>query len=141
MKKKNQDMLKIADLIVKELKSAGFIIQRLDAVTTNSIYLKLDYGVCHSLRISDHPGKNHLHYRYNLMTTHFHTSVKRERTSKGDRNYYPMNHIKTMIDEIIQAREAKVAENGLRLYRSLMNMNRNQNLNNEQGFWQSCREV
>ena len=40
----------------------GFIVQRYDSVTTNSIYLKLDYGMCNSIRISDHKGKKHLSY-------------------------------------------------------------------------------
>ena len=46
----------------------GFIVQRYDSVTTNSIYLKLDYGMCNSIRISDHKGKKHLSYMYNLRS-------------------------------------------------------------------------
>ena len=47
----------LADYIAKRLISEGFTVQRYNAYTTNSIYLKLDYGVCNSIRISDHPGK------------------------------------------------------------------------------------
>ena len=48
----------LADYIANRLISEGFIVQRYNAYTTNSIYLKLDYGVCNSIRISDHPGKS-----------------------------------------------------------------------------------
>ena len=57
----------IANDIIKTLKSIGFVIQRYDAYSTNSIYLKLDYGVCNSIRISDHTGKKYLKYRYNVI--------------------------------------------------------------------------
>ena len=50
----------IADNLVHTLSQAGFTIQRYDASTTDSIYLKLDYGVGNSIRISNHNGKKHL---------------------------------------------------------------------------------
>ena len=56
----------IAEMLCRNLISEGFIIQRYDAYSSNSIYLKLDYGVCNSIRISDHPGKKYLKYRYNI---------------------------------------------------------------------------
>lgn len=54
----------IADSLIHTLSQAGFTIQRYDASTTDSIYLKLDYGVGNSIRIS---GKKHLNYRYNII--------------------------------------------------------------------------
>ena len=57
----------IADKLVSALGRKGFIIQRYDAFKTDSVYLKLDYGVCNSIRISDHPGKQNLQYRYNVI--------------------------------------------------------------------------
>ena len=41
----------LADSIANRLAREGFIVQRYDAKTTDSIYLKLDYGVCNSIRI------------------------------------------------------------------------------------------
>lgn len=38
------------------------LIHRYDAYSTNSVYLKFDYGVANSLRIADHAGKKHLAY-------------------------------------------------------------------------------
>ena len=57
----------IADSLIHTLSQAGFTIQRYDASTTDSIYLKLDYGVGNSIRISNHTGKKHLNYRYNII--------------------------------------------------------------------------
>lgn len=56
----------IAEYVQNKLLEQGFIIHRYDAYSTNSIYLKLDYGVAHSIRISDHQGYGHLSYRYNI---------------------------------------------------------------------------
>lgn len=56
----------IADYLSEELKNNGFTVHRYDAFSTKSIYLKLDYGVCNSIRISDHNGKKYLKYRYNI---------------------------------------------------------------------------
>lgn len=56
----------IADEIQERLLDLGFTVHRLDAFTTNSVYLKVDCGVCHSIRVSDHRGKKHLKYRYNI---------------------------------------------------------------------------
>lgn len=33
----------IAEILIKELKELGFVIHRNNAITTNSIYLKLDF--------------------------------------------------------------------------------------------------
>ena len=50
----------------EKLLDMNFTVHRLDAFTTNSVYLKVDCGVCHSIRVSDHRGKKHLKYRYNI---------------------------------------------------------------------------
>ena len=45
------------------------LIHRYDAYSTNSVYLKFDYGLGNSLRLSDHTGKAGLNYRFNIITT------------------------------------------------------------------------
>ncbi|WP_181879268.1 hypothetical protein [Levilactobacillus brevis] len=47
--------------------SQGIKVMRYDAYSTNSVYLKLDYGLLYTLRISDHPGKRYLAYRFNVI--------------------------------------------------------------------------
>ena len=56
----------IAKYISEELLKYGFVIHRYDSYSTCSIYLKLDYGACSSIRISDHNGYEHLSYKYNI---------------------------------------------------------------------------
>ena len=56
--KRNQEIV-VSNKLIKNLKEKGFQIQKYYARTTRSIYLKLDYGVCCGIRISDHNG-NHL---------------------------------------------------------------------------------
>lgn len=43
------------------------LIHRYDAYSTNSVYLKFDYGLGNSLRLSDHIGKAGLNYRFNKL--------------------------------------------------------------------------
>ena len=50
----------IANLLIQELLKLGFIVHRYNAVTTSSIYLKLDFGVCCGIRIADHSGKKNI---------------------------------------------------------------------------------
>ena len=45
----------------------GIYCARYNAVTTDSIYLKLDYGVCCEIRIDDHNWKKKYHYRFNVV--------------------------------------------------------------------------
>ena len=60
------DLKAIADEVQGKLLDLGFIVHRYDAYSTSSVYLKMDYGACHSIRIGDHRGKPHLKYRYNI---------------------------------------------------------------------------
>ena len=57
----------VANTLVNFLHSRGIKVMRYDAFSTNSIYLKLDYGLLYSVRLSDHPGKQYLAYRFNAV--------------------------------------------------------------------------
>ncbi|MCL2223599.1 MAG: hypothetical protein FWB96_01380 [Defluviitaleaceae bacterium] len=52
MPKKKKEIQQLADKLVLRLKAEGFTVQRYNAYTTESVYLKLDYGIAYSLRIS-----------------------------------------------------------------------------------------
>ena len=58
----NKELEQIAENVIQRLKGK-VIIHRYDSISTNSIYLKFDYGVACSLRISDHNGYKHLDYQ------------------------------------------------------------------------------
>lgn len=62
----NEKIHAIARQVTERMKEQGVIVHRYDAYSTNSVYLKFDYGAAYSLRISDHKGKKHLKYRFNI---------------------------------------------------------------------------
>ena len=112
----------IANYIITNLKSNGFTIHRYDAYSTNSVYLKLDYGVCNSIRISDHSGKKYLKYRYNLILN---GEIKQIQDTYP-RYYYNQNSINDMINKIILDRNQKVEKYGQVSYNNFMRTNNQQ---------------
>ena len=51
------DFKALADSLSERFLAEGFTVHRYDAYSTSSVYLKLDCGMCNSIRISDHRGK------------------------------------------------------------------------------------
>lgn len=121
----------IADTLCVELKRAGFIIQRYDAYSTESIYLKLDFGVCNSIRISNHQGKKYLKYRYNIGP---HIKEYREVRDKFPRYYYRADKIGNLLKKILKDRDFKRKRYGDYLYKKYMRKNQLENKENK-GFW------
>ena len=128
----------IAEDVVRRLDEAGFIILRYDAWTTNSIYLKLDYGQCHSIRISDHPGKQNLKYRYNLSINGL-TGCKIQ--DNCQRFYFTIDQLDDMIDMINFDKKHMVDKYGRRNYERYMYKNRNRHESDVKGFWSSAKRV
>lgn len=126
----------IANYIITNLKSNGFTIHRYDAYSTNSVYLKLDYGVCNSIRISDHSGKKYLKYRYNLILN---GEIKQIQDTYP-RYYYNQNSINDMINKIILDRNQKVEKYGQVSYNNFMRTN-NQQSADKKGFWAQAKLV
>ena len=62
-----KEEIEVSNKLIKELKQRGFKINRYYAHGTKSIYLKLDYGACCGIRISDHKGKKRYRYRFNII--------------------------------------------------------------------------
>lgn len=131
----------IADRLIDLLSAEGFTIQRYDAYGTNSVYLKLDYGVCNSIRISDHPGKKHLKYMYNVLTCH--KGEPRREMDGFARYYYKGNkkQIDTMLRKIISVRDKKIHNFGRAGYLIQMKIAKAENENNRVGFWSQAVTV
>lgn len=127
---------KIADEIVKTL-SPYFTIQRYDAHKTDSIYLKLDYGVCNSIRISDHPGKRHLQYRYNLIIGGEVNIIEEEYI----RYFYNEETYGDLLCLIIFDKKAKLDKYGVGRYVQFMNRNKELHESDKKGFWHNARLV
>lgn len=130
---------KIATEVQEKLLKEGFVIHRYNAYSTNSVYLKLDYGVGNSIRISDHGGKSHLQYRYNILTT-----IKSgfEETSKDG---YPMyfftkRQINRMTNRIIAIKERKIKMYGQNRYDKQIEKYQ-KDIVNARGFWKQAFEV
>ena len=95
----------LAEEIQSELVGRGFTVHRYDAITSSSVYLKLDYGACGSIRISDHEGYRHLSYMWNIgpwiqRMRHCNHRVK-------PRHFYPSSRLAEMVDAISALRDAR----------------------------------
>ena len=117
----------VAAAVIKRL-SGKVVIHRLDAYSTNSIYLKFDYGVVNSLRISDHEGKKYLSYRYNIL----------RHINGYDRIFYPPSMLDRCCDEILAAKEQKLQYYAD--YDGVMKKARRDSAY-ARGFWQKAWEV
>jgi tRNA nucleotidyltransferase (CCA-adding enzyme) len=130
----NPDVERMAERIIDVLHREGFIIQRYNSMTTNSIYLKLDYGVCNSIRISDHEGKPGYCYRYNLILGG-ETNIIEE---KFIRYYFNEKNFKELVQQIAFDKMCKLNKYGNRNYNMFMQKNRDEN-DGKKGFWSNAR--
>lgn len=126
----NPSIKQTADTIIQALKAEGIIIQYYESITSKSVYLKLDYGVLKSLRISDHNGKKHLKYRYNIQT-----NIQRSRYDREQKRfYYPMSDVNRLIEQILKDRNDKTTRYGQAKYNEFMFQNHKDN-RSKNGFW------
>lgn len=109
----------IAKILTTELKELGFTVHRYDAYSTDSIYLKLDFGVCCGIRISNHNGKKKYHYRFNVIKDY-----------KGDKiiyfenlisYFYNFEELPQLIQKVVEEKEIKIKRYGLTKYKTIMN--------------------
>lgn len=134
----NKNTKKIRDLAayVCDRLDGKVLIHRYDAYSTNSVYLKFDYGVANSLRIADHAGKKHLAYRFNIILNL--TEPKNDLSGRFPRNYYPPDMVDQVIEDILAGAEAKRAR--YRNYEKVMESAK-EKAAHERGFWEQARLV
>lgn len=130
---------KTAKWVIQQLKKEGFIVQRYDSFSTNSIYLKLDYGVMNSIRISDHRGKKYLSYRYNMLTCCPELIASRDKEGFV-KYYFPINEHEVLIKKILYDRQVKLGRMGEVKYKIQMRTYKERG-QKQKGFWQSARIV
>lgn len=131
------DSKELADILVKRLLDADFTLQRYDAYSTDSIYLKLDYGVCNSIRISDHKGKKHLSYRYNIG---FDVELQHTTGNRFLRYFFPAEQYEDLIALCIKERNAKLTQYGVEKYKNFMLESLRSHADSK-GFWAEARLV
>lgn len=129
----------IADEIQEKLLNMGFTVHRLDAFTTNSVYLKVDCGVCHSIRVSDHRVKKHLKYRYNIGP------FVRKFSSEHDmhrRYYFTVDEVDRLVNFVKYDRVHQIdVLGGEEAYKEQVRLFRERGEAMTEGFWTKCREV
>ena len=133
-----QSLNEIADSVIERLRGK-VIIHRYDAYSTNSIYLKFDYGVAYSLRISDHDGKQHLQYRYNILESMSSKSSKKECFRNGMQMiFYRPSMINACCRDILAAKNERVRQ--YRCYESVVNAAKERAVG-QRGFWSDAKLI
>lgn len=135
-----RNIKQMAKYIQKQLIQKGFIIQRLDAQTTKSVYLKLDYGLCNSIRISDHTGKKEFSYRFNILREMPQKSVHYFNNGKFPRNFYSFDMVDKMIEDIVARKDEQLKKFGAFIYEALQENEKETRIGNNR-FWNNAKEV
>lgn len=125
---------KAYEYVVKRLKAEGCVLMVYKAMTTNSIYVKIDDGVAGTLRISDHEGKKHLSYTYNLVLGSRMAYVNDNSISRW---YAPFGNIVEMVDKILERRAARQRMYGT-TYKQYMDVNR---AKGNSKFWMAAEYI
>lgn len=108
----------VVELIIPRLLALGFIVHRYNAYSTNSIYIKLDYGVSCGIRIADHKGKVKYRYRFNLIKDYKGNRVIQD--GNLIRFFYAFEDIESLLLAIKQERKAKIEKYGIIKYKKLV---------------------
>ena len=125
-----------AEWFINECAKEGIVVMRYDAYSSDSVYLKLDDGVLGTIRISDHKGKKHLKYKYNLIL-----GSPRKRTVENGtkRLYVPFQDI-ALLWEAIQRDKASLVRRHGEMYEQYMKKNREM-ADRSKGFWAKAKYV
>lgn len=99
--------------------------------TTDSCYIKLDYGTCGSIRISDHIGIEKYKYTFNLMT-----DINKS-YEEDNRKYYCLKDMDKMVKEIVNYREQQKKNFD---YEKKTDYWKECCYRKRKGFWQICKE-
>ena len=132
------DLQKVSKIICRALLKQNFIIHKYNAFSTNSIYLKLDYGASNSIRISDHEGYKHLNYKYVVLTNCKKSGWRK--SSDGKWQYYcstTKSDINKLIDIILND---KLYTKTMYNYDKLIEDYKSK-INNNISFWKESEEV
>ncbi|MDT2011210.1 hypothetical protein [Carnobacterium divergens] len=141
MKASTKLIREVADKVVNQLIQEGVVVQRYDAYSTNSVYLKFDCGLCNSLRIGDHKGKQNLSYMFMVDVEHT-GKAKITRLKYTQYTYAPTKkQINKLINHIKLRRKKKINEYGCyNNYHLAMKKQYLQN-KNQKGFWSQAEFI
>lgn len=133
-----QSLNDIAEAVIEKLRGK-VIIHRYDSFSTNSIYLKFDYGVARSLRISDHDGKRHLKYHFNILESMGNKSSKETHTRQGfEMVFYSPAMINACCRDILASKADRVER--YRDYDAIVERAKAE-ATPDKGFWHAARLI
>lgn len=137
MGRNRAEIRSISETIINTLAGKGFVVQEYKAYGTDSIYLKLDYGVCNTIRISDHKSKDYLCYRYNVIIDGSVDIIE----EKFIRYFFNQDTINNLLNTVLFDRMAKLNKYGLNAYKNFMLKNRLEHKKDNKGFWRDAKLV
>ena len=108
----------IAKVLIEELLKLGFVVHRYNAVTTNSIYLKLDFGVCCGIRIAYHSCKKKYHYIFNVVKNYDGDKIIYFKNLISF--FYTFEELPQLLKEVQKERQLKQQRYGINNYKSYM---------------------
>jgi hypothetical protein len=129
-------ILEVADFVTEYMKKAGVVVQRYDALSTLSVYLKFDYGICNSMRISDHRGKDNLTYKYNVRTDV--EAYYSNGEGATEHNFFPIDQAEAACRLILINRFRKIGRYGFEWYQRTMSEQPSLKAFQKNCFWQSA---
>ena len=118
--------------ILEKLDRKGFVLYYLKAFSTSSCYIKLDFGVCKSIRIADHKGIEKYKYTFNLMI-----GLDKSYVEDG-RYYYCLEDLDKMIKDIIKYRDDLQKVYGFKYFETMLDYKK-QFLRKRKGFWEKAK--
>ena len=125
--------------LLADLKALGFHLLLYKARSSSSTYIKLDCGLCGTIRVSDHAGKRHLKYKWNILTCHkgspsIHANAYKKRHFYGPAHIaHALEHIKAEKDRLLRYDSPQVYDMKLTALK--------ERIGRDRGFWQYCKEV
>jgi len=118
--------IEVARKLIEILREKGFKINKYYAKTTKSIYLKLDYGVCCGIRISNHNGKKKYKYKFNMLKEY---NGPKQKNDKGYiRLFYDYSNTDELVNDVQNEKKSKINKYGLSNYHEYMKINSQDNL-------------
>lgn len=130
------------DILINHLtdKCPDIIIHYYHSYTSNSIYIKLDYGAANSIRISDHDkSDNGYNYKYELRTDK--TLSWHRFENDIYKIMYPATQIEQLANKIIKEREKKMNEKGQSYLNELKKRKNYMDSDKSKKFYKLCVEL
>lgn len=113
--------------LIHKLDQKGYVIQYYEAFSTNSCYIKLDYGLGNSVRIGDHNGIKKYKYKFNLCLG------LKESYMKDGRYYFCPEDMDSLIDMIDINKLENQNKYGFRYFEYMME--NKAKIGTQIGFW------